>query len=100
GRGQPDRGRLLQAGVPRAADGVRGRGQEAAGSEPGRQRRMTTLRILALAAFALAAPAVAQAGEVECSRGDLEGVQAFRLPAHAELPAGGADVQIGRAHVW
>src|SRR5690606_21720250 len=41
GRGEPDRGRLLQAGVPRAADGVRGRGQEAARSEPGRQRRLT-----------------------------------------------------------
>ena len=55
---------------------------------------MTALRILALAAFALAAPAVALAGEVECSGSDLEGVQAVRLPAHAELPAGGADVRL------
>src|SRR5690606_27718439 len=38
GRRLDDRGRLLQGGLPRAADGVRGRGQEAAGSEPGGQR--------------------------------------------------------------
>lgn len=55
---------------------------------------MIALRILALAAFALAAPAVAQAGEVECAKSDLEGLHAFRLPAHAELPEGGTDVRL------
>lgn len=55
---------------------------------------MTARRILALAAFALAAPAVAQAGEVECAKSDLEGLHAFRLPAHAELPEGGTDVRL------
>ena len=36
GRGIDDRQRLLQAGFPRAADGVRRRSPEAAGREPGR----------------------------------------------------------------
>src|SRR3546814_19997400 len=39
-RGQPDRRRLLQAGLPRAADGVRGGGEDVAGSQPGRLGRM------------------------------------------------------------
>ena len=41
GRGVDDRQRLLQARVPRAAHGIRGRGAEAAEREPGRQCRMT-----------------------------------------------------------
>jgi ABC-type iron transport system FetAB ATPase subunit len=41
GRGVDDRQRLLQGGLPRAADGVRGRGAEAAGGQPRRQRRLT-----------------------------------------------------------
>ena len=41
GRGEHDRQRLLQGSVPRAADGVRGRGAEAAGREPGGQRRLS-----------------------------------------------------------
>ena len=41
-RGVDDRRRLLQAGVPRAADGVRGGGQEAAGSVAGRRGRLTS----------------------------------------------------------
>ena len=36
GRGQHDRQRLLQGGLPRAADGVRHRGAEAPGRQPGR----------------------------------------------------------------
>ena len=46
GRRLHDRQRLLQARVPRAADGVRGRSAEAAEREPGRQRRIeSVLRI-------------------------------------------------------
>ena len=41
GRHQPDRQRLLQGGLPRAADGVRGRGPEAAEREPGRRGRLS-----------------------------------------------------------
>src|SRR3546814_3168241 len=40
-RGQPDRRRLLQAGLPRAADGVRGGGEEVAGSVAGRFGRLS-----------------------------------------------------------
>ena len=40
GRGQHDRQRLLQGSVQGAADGVRGRGAEAAGREPRRERRL------------------------------------------------------------
>src|SRR5690606_10462837 len=40
-----DRRRLLQAGVPRAADGIRGRSQEAPGSQPRRRGRLTCLPI-------------------------------------------------------
>src|SRR5262249_55255881 len=43
GRGQHDRERLLQGSVQGAADGVRGRGPEAAGREPRRQRRVRRL---------------------------------------------------------
>src|SRR5690606_39699407 len=39
-RHQRDRQRLLQGGLPRAADGVRGGSTEAAGSEPRRKRRI------------------------------------------------------------
>ena len=42
GRGEHDRQWLLQGSVPRAADGVRGRGAEAAGRESGRQRGVIT----------------------------------------------------------
>ena len=42
GRGQPDRQRLLQRGVPRTADGIRRRGAEAARREPGGQRRLAS----------------------------------------------------------
>ena len=38
GRGQHDRQRLLQGSVPRAADGIRGRGAEAAQRQPRRSR--------------------------------------------------------------
>ena len=40
GRRQHDRQRVLQGGVPRAADGVRGRGAEAPRHQPRRQRRV------------------------------------------------------------
>ncbi len=40
GRRQHDRQRLLQGSLPAAADGVRGRGAEAAGREPGGKRRV------------------------------------------------------------
>src|ERR1700730_15259777 len=40
-----DRQWLLQAGVPRAAHGVRGRGAKAVGREFGRQRRIGPIRI-------------------------------------------------------
>ena len=43
-RGFADRRRLLQAGVPRVADGIRGGGEEAAGSEPRRRRRLTPFK--------------------------------------------------------
>ena len=42
GRRQHDRQRLLQGGVPRAADGVRGRGAEAAGGEFGGERGVSS----------------------------------------------------------
>ncbi len=45
GRRVDDRQRLLQGGLPRAADGVRGRGPEAAGGQPGRKRRVGRLPI-------------------------------------------------------
>ena len=43
GRGQHDRERLLQGSLQGAADGVRGRGAEAAGREPRGQRRLGRL---------------------------------------------------------
>ena len=43
-RGEHDRQRLLQGRLPRAADGVRGRSAEAAGREPGRQRRVRSFK--------------------------------------------------------
>src|SRR5438045_3398791 len=41
GRGDDDRERLLQAGLPRAADGVRRRGAKALGRESRGQRRLS-----------------------------------------------------------
>ena len=43
GRGRHDRQRLLQGSLPGAADGVRGRGPEAAGREPRGQRRVVAV---------------------------------------------------------
>ena len=43
GRREHDRQRLLQGSLPRAADGVRGGGAEAARRQPRRQRRLRTL---------------------------------------------------------
>src|SRR5688572_13110414 len=46
GRGQHDRERLLPGGVPRAADGIRGRGAKPAGREPRRSRGMSDAQLI------------------------------------------------------
>jgi Fe-S cluster assembly protein SufB len=50
-RGLDDRRRLLQTGLPRTADGIRGGSEEAAGSQPGGSGGMSRLRLDAPAAL-------------------------------------------------